>query len=73
LQTRFWISFVNGIDKEFVVDDEQIFTDIIRWFKDDSDTSVFEIHQIKFNNQRYDYYLSKKSIVYIADFRALDI
>ena len=71
-KTKFWVSFMNGIEKEFVVDDEQIFKDIVQWFKDDSDTSVFEIHQTKLNTNKYDYYISKKSIAYIADLRRID-
>ncbi|EPY2286626.1 hypothetical protein ACXAT6_003905 [Clostridium sporogenes] len=70
-KTKFKIAFMNNIEREFVVDDEQIFKDIIKWFKDENDTSIFEIHQIKSNNQKYDFYISKKSIAYIADLQRI--
>lgn len=69
-KTKFWISFINNSEKEFIVDDERIFKDIIKWFKDENDTSIFEIHQTKLN-KNYDFYISKQSIAYIANFERI--
>ena len=58
---------MNNTEEEFVVD-EQVFKDIIKWFKDENDKSIFEIHYIKSDKHKYDFYIAKKSIAYISVF-----